>query len=272
MTLFQALFLGILQGITEFVPISSSGHLVLVRWLLGWGEPDLTYDIVVHVGTLVAVVGHFWRDLLALVRGWLESLRLRRWHTPQAKIAWLLLISAIPGGLLGVLFSDYFEALFGSPRGVSLLLIVTGVILLTSEWLSKRQSAMEDIRLADALIMGLAQGCAIAPGISRSGATIAAGLLRGLRRAEAARFSFLMLLPITAGAAGLQLYRLLTDAGAAQSAVGAPQLLIGLAAAAISGVLAIRFLLAHLTQRGLRPFAAYCFIAGLVCFILTFVR
>jgi undecaprenyl-diphosphatase len=131
---------------------------------------------------------------------------------------------------------------------------------------------MEDIRTVDALVMGLGQALAIAPGISRSGATMAAGLLRGLRRAEAARFAFLMLIPITVGAAGLQILRLITTPVAVETAVGVPQLLIGLVTSAISGVLAVRFLLAHLTRRGLRPFAYYCFGAGLFFFILTFIR
>jgi undecaprenyl-diphosphatase len=272
MTLFQAFALGILQGITEFVPVSSSGHLVLVRWLLGWSEPDLTFDILVHVGTLFAVVGYFRHDLVDLTRAWLESLRLRRWHTPQARVAWLLLLSAVPGGLLGFLFSAFFETLFGAPRAVSLLLLVTGSLLLLGEWLSRRQAMMEDIRTMDALVMGFGQALAIAPGISRSGSTMAAGLLRGLRRSEAARFAFLMLLPITVGAAGLQIFRLITVPGAMENAVGVPQLLIGLVTSAFSGVLAVHFLLAHLTRRGLRPFAYYCFGAGLFFFILTFVR
>jgi undecaprenyl-diphosphatase len=272
MTLFQAFALGILQGVTEFVPVSSSGHLVLVRWVLGWSEPDLTFDVLVHVGTLLAVVGYFWRDLIDLTRAWLESLRLRRWHTPQARVAWLLLLSAVPGGLLGFLFNDFFEMLFAAPRAVSLLLLVTGMLLLIGERLNTRQAAMEDIRTMDALVMGLGQSLAIAPGISRSGSTMAAGFLRGLRRAEAARFAFLMLIPITVGAAGLQVFRLITVPGAMENTVGVPQLLVGLVTSAFSGVLAVRFLLAHLARRGLRPFAYYCFGAGFFCFMLTFIR
>ncbi|MBC7236612.1 MAG: undecaprenyl-diphosphate phosphatase [Chloroflexi bacterium] len=273
MTPFQAVALSVLQGATEFLPVSSSGHLVLLPWLLGWAEPGLIYDAVVHLGTLVAVAGYFRRDLLALARAWLASVYKRKLDTPQARMSWLLLASTLPGALLGFALEGLFQALFGAPRIVALFLILTGLLLTLGEYLGRGRLSLAEMGLGDALLMGLAQGCAIAPGLSRSGATIAVGLLRGLSRAEAARFSFLMALPITLGAAGVQFLHVWTDpTPLALAGTSGLELAIGFVGAALSGLLAIRFLLAYLVRRRLRSFAYYCWGLGIVCFVLTFLR
>lgn len=265
MTLLRAVLLGILQGATEFVPVSSSGHLVLVPWALGWPNPSLAFDAVAHLGTLVAVLAYFWADIIALWRGWVRSVRERRLDTTEGRLAWLILISAIPGALLGVFLEDWFEALFASPHAVALLLLVTGVILYVSDRLARGSRLLGDVSLVDALLIGLAQGVAIAPGISRSGATISTGLLRGLDRDSAARFSFLMGIPIVAGAAAFSLLDVV-QAGAV--ATEWYTLAVGFLAAAASGYLGIRYLLRYLRSHTLRPFAYYCWAAGLIGLLL----
>jgi len=268
-TILQAVVLGLLQGVTEFVPVSSSGHLVLVPWLLGWDDPGLTYDVVVHLGTLAAVVLCFWRDVLKLLSGTWQIIRQGKATTTEARLVRLILISAIPAAVLGYLASDFVEGLLGSPRIVSLLLVVTGALLVGSERLGRRDASIEGMSLVDALVIGLAQGCAILPGISRSGATISAGLVRGLRRYDAARFSFLMAIPVIIGATGSELMGAIAEGLSASQVL---QLGAGFFAAAVAGCLAIRLLLHHLTAHTLRPFAYYCWALALAVLILSVVR
>ncbi|MHB0857607.1 MAG: undecaprenyl-diphosphatase UppP [Anaerolineae bacterium] len=267
MSAFQAVMLGLLQGATEFLPVSSSGHLVLVPWLLGWGEPGMLFSVMVHLGTLLAVFLYFWADILALLRGAWLSVRERRLDTPATRLPWLLVISAIPGAILGYLFDDYVEQLLSAPQVVALLLLVTGLLLVVSERLGRRLRTMDQMGIADAVTIGVAQALAIVPGISRSGATIAAGLGRGLQRDTAARFSFLMSLPIIAGAAGAQILSL--EHG---EAVNLGPLAIGFFVAAASGYLAIRFLLNYVRTHSLCPFAYYCWIVGLFFLVITAIR
>jgi len=261
--------MGLLQGVTEFLPVSSSGHLVLVPWLLGWPNPGLAFDAVLHLGTLLAVLAYLRAEIALIVAGWWRSLRRRRIALPEERLGWLVIVSVIPGGVLGFLAEDYFEALFGSPRSVALSLLVTGLLLVASERLGRRIRFINQAGLQDAVWIGLAQAMTIAPGISRSGATIAAGLVRGLRRDDAARFSFLMAIPITAGAAGLQLARLL---GAGIDASYGLSLAAGFAVAFLAGYAAIGFLLGHLRTHTLFPFAVYCWGFGLLALIVTYIR
>jgi len=269
MSVFQAIVLGLVQGATEFLPISSSAHLVLVPWLLGWPEPGLAFDAMVHWGTLAAVVAFFWQDLLALAKGWGRSLATRRLNDPEARLAWLILLGTIPGVLAGLLWADFFEGLFGSPAKVAGLLLATGAILAASERLGKRRRQMEDLNLLDSLLIGLAQACAIAPGISRSGATIAMGLWRGLQREAAARYSFLLATPIILGAGVLQLAKLLASGEVLGQLV---PLVIGFLSAAANGYLCIEFLLSYLRRGKLYAFAIYCWAAGAACLLLALLR
>lgn len=269
MNIVQALVLGIVQGATEFVPISSSGHLVLVPWLLDWPEPGLVFDTIVHWGTLVAVLAVFWRDLVALAQAWARSLVERSLDSTEAQLAWLIIVGTLPAALMGFLWEDFFESLFRSPGWVAALLLVTGVILALSERLGKRQRSMGDLSWLDSVLIGLAQGLAIAPGISRSGATMAMGLLRGVKREAAARYSFLLATPIILGAGLLPLAELFRA-----EVVGAvlPPLIIGFLAAAISGYLCIRVLLAYLQRGRLYVFAIYCWLAGIMSLTLALMR
>jgi undecaprenyl-diphosphatase len=259
--LIQALVLGALQGATEFLPVSSSGHLVLVPWLMGWENPGILFDTTVHLGTLVAVLTYFRHDLTGLLIAWFRSLSSRDRSDDQARLAWLLVVGTIPAVILGYLLEGFFERLFGRPLWVSALLVLTGLMLALSERLGKRRRRLESLGWHNALIIGLAQACAIAPGISRSGATIAGGLSQGLTREEAARFSFLLSAPVILGTGIFKLIGALS--------VGIPSgqwavLLLGFVVSALSGYLFIRFLLAYVRHHRLYPFAIYCACVGMV--------
>lgn len=269
MSLLRAIILGIIQGATEFIPVSSSGHLVLVPWLLGWPEPGLMFDTVLHLGTLLAVLAYFWRDWWRLITAWLRGLAHWRWDDPDARLAWLLVLGTIPAAVLGFFLEDFFESLFGQPAWVAVFLLVTAVLLAASEWLGRRQRRIEGLRWPDALLIGLGQAMAIAPGISRSGATMAAGLARGLERPAAARFSFLLATPVILGAGVFQLLDLfaLPDPMAQ-----VPALLVGFVAAALSGYLCIWGLLRYLQRGRLYPFAAYCALAGSAALVVALLR
>ena len=269
MTIFQALLLGILQGATEFLPISSSGHLVLVPWLLNWQKPGLTFDTIVHLGTLVAVVIYFRRDIWRIFIGLLATLRERSLVNDDGRLGWLIALGSVPAAVIGFLLEDFFEALFGAPLIVSCLLLVTGLILFLSERASKRDRSLTAIGVKDSLLIGLAQAGAIAPGISRSGATIAAGLGLNVNREAAARFSFLLALPIILGAG---LFKLKDTLEIGISGGEATVLVAGFLAAAISGYACIYFLLAYVRRHSLYIFAWYCWAFGLLCLIVALVR
>ena len=269
MTPLQAIILGLLQGLTEFLPVSSSGHLVLVPWLLGWSVPGVSFDVVVHLGTLLAIVAHLWDQVGQLIRGAWQLLTKGRITSPESRLAWLVVVSAVPGGLLGFFLEDLFAQIFHAPLAVAALLVVTGVLLVICDRLARVTRVMGDLRTSDALLIGLAQGAAIAPGISRSGATISAGLLRGLSREDAGRFAFLMALPIIAGATGFSLLKLATegiDPG------GVALLVLGFCSALISGYVAIRFFLRYIREHSLRPFAYYCWGMAALSLIVAAVR
>lgn len=267
--MFQALILGIVQGATEFLPISSSGHLVLVPWLLGWEDPGLAFDAFLHLGTLVAVLAYFRHDLWRLALAWISSVRERSLSDPQARLAWLIILGTLPAVVMGFTLEGLFERLFAAPLWVSIFLLVTGLLLFLGERVRKSESRMESLTWLDALLIGLAQGVALAPGVSRSGATISAGLWRGLGREEAARFSFLLATPAILGANLLQLWELARLSGVGEVA---STFLLGFLAAAVSGYLAIRFFLAFLKRRSLYPFSLYCWLLGTLTLLLALLR
>ena len=277
MNIIQAIILGILQGATEFIPVSSSAHLVLVPWVLGWPSPGLFFDTMLHWGTLAAVVIYFWRDWIAIIKGFVRSLRQTgpwssapggRLTDANNRLAWAIILGSVPAVILGFLFEDYFESLFSSPTAVGAFLIVTAAILSISERLGRRVRTLDRITIVDSLAIGLAQAAAIAPGISRSGATIAAGLGRGLTRDAAARFSFLLGTPAILGAGILQLLGLLQGADATTAW---PAAIAGMLMAAVVGYLCIKFLLAYLRRGSLYIFAGYCALVGLAVVIANLI-
>ncbi len=266
MEILQALVLGIVQGLSEFLPISSSGHLVLLPAALHWPAPPLVFDTTVHLGTLLALLIVFWRDLLQLLRAWWDGLRKRRpLATAESRLAWWIILGTIPALLAGLLLEDRFEALFGTPRAVGGFLLLTALLLVLADLLGRRRRDLPELTWPDALLIGIGQAAAIAPGLSRSGTTIAVGMFRQLSRPAAARFSFLLSVPIVAGAGLSQLAKLLLRGG---GALESAPLAVGFLAAAACGYAAIRFLLAYLRRGPFYPFAVYCGVVGLLAIIL----
>lgn len=273
MTIFQAILLGIIQGLTEFLPISSSAHLVLAPYLLGWHIPaqdEFVFDILVQVGTLVAVFAYFWQDLWAIARGFVAGV----WHkqpfaTSEACLGWYLILATLPAALIGLLIQDLVETAFNSPTVTALFLLGTAGLLILAESLGKRNRALESLKWKDALWIGFFQALALFPGISRSGATITGGILRHLDRRTAAHFSFLMAVPVMLAAGLFAISDLLRMPGYLSRV---PALAAGFLTAAIVGYFSIRWLLGFLTRRSLYPFAAYCFCAGLAVLVMTLIR
>lgn len=265
MSTLQALILGIVQGATEFLPVSSSGHLALIPWWIGWDIPeDLIFAVAAHLGTLTAVLIYFWRDWLAVLRGALHIATTRRVNTDESRLVGLLAVGTLPI-VLGAMLHGLLEDLFQAPAVVAVCLLGTALLLTVSERLSARQTAnqtpIEGMTWLDALLIGMAQLLAILPGISRSGSTIAAGLARGISREDAARYSFLLGTPAILGAG---LITAIQAAGGYGGTVEWPTLLVGFMSAAVVGFAAIALLLAFVRRHKLYGFAIYCAAFGLV--------
>ena len=266
MTSLQAAMLGVLQGLGEFLPISSSGHLIVVPWLLGWREHSLAFDVALHLGTLGAVVAAFAGDWWRLIASGLRGLaRGRPLHEPEARLLWLLALASVPGGLAGLLLERWAETVFRAPGLVAVAMAALGAVLLLADRCAIGPAEAIAMTTRDAVLIGLAQSLAIVPGVSRSGATISMALFLGYRREEAARFSFLLATPITFGAAALKVPHLLRggDLG---------PVLICMATAAVFGFLAIRLLLAYVRVRNYRPFVYYRFLFAVLVLGLLLVR
>ena len=257
--LFQAIVMGIVQGLTEFLPVSSSGHLIIVPALLGWKDPfidSLVFSVMLHLGTLLALLVYFRAEWLRLIPAWLASLRDRSLgEDPERRLAWLLLASTIPAVIAGVLLNDLAESTFRSPNLVALTLVIGGVILWLAERLSTRSRSMGDLTFGEAIGIGVAQALALVPGISRSGISISAGLYFGLDRQSAARFSFLMATPIIAGAGLFEARKIVTGEAGVDVSMG--PLIAGMTAAFIAGMLAIAGLLRFLRSNPTTVFVLY---------------
>lgn len=258
MTTFQAVVLGLIQGLGEFLPISSSGHLVIIPDLLGWQYQGLTFDVLLHLGTLLAIVAYFYNDWVKIIKDGLAAPK-----SPDGKILWLLIIATIPGGLAGLFLEDLAEHTLRAPWIIATTLIVFGVIL----WLADRKAGRGDSALSvkTALIIGCAQALALIPGTSRSGITITAALFLGFSRPEAARVSFLLATPITAAAAVLALRHL------TMAEVTVP-LLCGFAASLLSGWAAIAFLLKYVQTRTYAVFVVYRILLGIAIIGFIYLR
>lgn len=244
----EALILGIVQGLTEFLPVSSTAHLILFPWFFGWtGEVDtLLFDIALHTGTLIALLACFWRD-------WIELI------TKKQKLFGLIVLASIPAGVAGYLLNNFAERALREPLIISLMLVAIGFLMLIAEKASKYKD-MEKTGLKDAIIIGIAQAIAIIPGVSRSGITISAGLFRGLKREASARFSFLLSTPIIAGATMLHFKKLFTT----QENYNLQLFAIGFITSSITGLIAIKFLLTFLKKHPLNVFVYYRFILAVV--------
>jgi undecaprenyl-diphosphatase len=266
MGLLEALVLGIVQGATEFLPVSSSGHLVILPAALGWVSPPLVFDTTVHLATLLALVAVFWRDFIALLVAWWQGLRNGRpLGTTESRLAWWVILGTVPAALTGVFLEKTFESLFASPHAAGVFLLLTAVVLVLAEVFGRRRRELGDMGWLDSLIIGIGQAAAIAPGLSRSGTTISCAMYRGFNRPAATRFSFILSAPIIAGAGISQLLKLV---GPGTLPAGAPELIVGFLAAAICDYAAIRLFLGYVRRRLLYPFAVYCAMAGVLAITL----
>jgi undecaprenyl-diphosphatase len=269
MTFLQSIILGIIQGASEFLPISSSGHLVLTPYLFGWTlspEETFIFDVLVQVATLFAVIVYFWKDLIGILQSFLAGIVKRNpFQDLESRLGWYLILSTIPAGIAGVLFKDTFEQAFSNPKAAALFLLGTSALLIIGESFGKRIRSLETINWIDSLIIGLFQILALFPGISRSGSTITGGLLRGLDRNSSAKYSFLMAVPVMFAAGLLASIDLIQSPGLFSQL---PVYLAGFIAAALIGYLAIRWFIAYLSNQSLYLFAGYCFLTGLVMLLL----
>jgi undecaprenyl-diphosphatase len=268
----QALVLGIVQGLTELLPISSSGHLILVPWLADWRyleeHPGFnkTFDVALHLGTLVAVVAYFWDDLVRLVAAWFRSVQARAIRNAEEHVAWLVIVATIPAVIVGAVGEGFIEEHLGEPWQIAILLALFAVVL----WLADRTPERRETRslgFGEGLGVGFAQALALMPGVSRSGVTISAGRFLGLDRESAARFSFLLLVPVTFGAV---VFKGLTDVVLADLPPGSGgPFLVGMLASAASGFVAIDLLLGYVRRHSYTPFVVFrlavaAFVLGLI--------
>lgn len=268
MDIFQAIILGVVQGLTEFIPVSSSAHLIIVPWALGWSDPGLSFDVALHLGTLLALLIYFADDWIRLIRAGIASIIERKLGgIADRKLAWLIVIGSIPGAIAGVLGESKIEELFHQPNAphnasamiaMGIIIALLGAVLFAVERIARHVRELDAASLQDAILIGLAQAVAIFPGVSRSGATITAGLALGFQRQAAARFSFLLSAPIIAGAGAKSMLNMYGDLK--RGAIGSSELALfasGFAAAAITGYFCIRFLLNFLQKNSADIFVYY---------------
>jgi undecaprenyl-diphosphatase len=253
--------LGIVQGLTEFAPVSSSGHLILVPWLFHWSiltneSLNKTFDVALHMGTFVGAVAYFWRDIARFLAAWVRSIRRRSVATVDERLAWFLVIGTIPGAIAGALFEDVVEEKLGQPWLIAVMLAVFGIVLYAVDRRARRTRELHHLRLAGVVVIGLAQAAALQPGVSRSGVTITAARGLGLAREAAARFSFLLSLPIIGGAGVYKGFKLLTGEEHIPPGFTWP-FVWGIVASAVSGFVVIWGLLSYLRRRDFAPFVLY---------------
>jgi undecaprenyl-diphosphatase len=271
MDLVRAAILGIVQALSEFLPISSSGHLILIPALFRWPDQGLAFDVGLHVGTLLALLLYFWRAWLGMITATLRDLpahglRIRE-HSRESQLLWLIALGSIPAAIVGLLFNSWIEDNVRQAWIVALALAGVGVILLLAERRGKRSRALHSLGVADAVIIGLAQACALLPGVSRSGATISAGLFRDLERDDAARFAFLLGTPAFVGAALLKAKDLSGQSGREFAGLG-----IGFACSAVVGFIVIHLLMRYLRTRSLAPFVYYRWGVAALTLIIAGIR
>lgn len=282
MDLIQAIVLGLVQGLAEFLPISSSAHLIIVPWLLGWPSPGIAFDAALHLGTLAAVLAYFWRDLIAMAAALpralmapVATLRAEPGHDDlDGRLALLIAIGTIPGAIAGLLGESALERLYHGESGTSNMAIIAiaialmalGALLWIAERTARHIRSLSSLRLPDAVVIGIAQALALVPGVSRSGSTLTAGLFRDFKRADAARFSFLLGIPIIA-VAGLKGLLDISEAGFGNGELA--YCAVGILVSAISGYFAIWGLLRYLQRSSTAVFIAYRFILGLALIALV---
>jgi undecaprenyl-diphosphatase len=263
MTLFQAIVLGAVQGVTEFLPISSTAHLALTPWFFGWPDPGLSFDVSLHVGTLIALLLFFRAEWLQLVQGGIALLRGNR-RAPNAQMALYLILATIPALIVGALFSHQADTTLRHPLVIASALIVLAIVLIVAERVGRRKTELKDMSMADAVAVGCAQALAIIPGVSRSGVTITAGLFRGMTREAAARFSFFLSTPVIGAAVAKTIFDGIRHgfSEANPTAIAA-----GIAVSGIVGYLSIAFLLRYLATHSTYIFVYYRIVLGVLIIV-----
>jgi undecaprenyl-diphosphatase len=270
---FQALVMGIVQGLTEFLPISSSGHLILVPYLFGWTDPfleSLAFSVVLHAGTLAALLVYFREDWLRLIPAFFASLRDRSLSSdPDRRLIWLLVLSTLPAAVIAIFLNDLAETTFRHAGLVAVMLVVGGLILWLADRWGPRTHTIDRLTPRGAVGIGFAQALALIPGVSRSGISMSAALFAGLGRADAARYSFLMATPITAMAVAYETLKIVRgEVGGAEPVT----LLVGVVASFVSGILAIEVLLRYLRTRSFNIFVVYRFVLAAVVLVVFLTR
>ena len=265
MTIFHALILGVIQGLTEFIPVSSTAHLLVAEHFMGLdpnNEALFSFSVLIQLGTLVSVFIFYWQDLLRLLKAFFE----KPFSTAENKLAWYVIIATLPALLFGFALKDVVEVLFRDPLGEAALRLFTAAVLLfLAEWLTKKNRALDSMTWLDALFIGIMQVIAVFPGASRSGMTIAGGMFRGFDRPSAARFAFLMSVPVMLAAGGSEMLDVIQMPDLGEFL---PLLAVGFVTAAIVGWFAIRWLIDYLGKRSLYVFAVYCALAGGIVYFL----
>jgi len=279
MTILQAIILGIVQGLTEFLPVSSSAHLVLLPYLAGWNLDQgfaFVFDVLVQSGTLAAVIFYFRKDLLEIIKAWLQGIKQRQlFANENSRMGWYLILATIPAGLAGLLLKDKVEAAFSNPVITAVFLFFTSILLVGAEMYHRQVEragtgkSLGKMTVADAVVVGIFQALSIFPGISRSGATISGGIFRKMDRRGAARFAFLMSIPIMLAAGVLGVKDLLDVPNLGQMVV---LVAVGFILAGVVGYLVIRWFIGYLRGKSLLPFAAYCAVLALVVVAVTYFR
>ena len=271
MPIFHVVILGIVQGLTEFLPISSTAHLHLVTWLLGWNTETLTFDIMLHLGTLIAVILYFFRDWVQIIG---QALGMQVGGDEELKqnraLLWLLVIGSIPVGVAGLLFEKKADTVWRTPLVMGIMLIAIGVVIWFAERAGQKERDLGAVNLADASVIGLGQALAVVPGCSRSGITISVGLFRSLTRESAARFSFLLSTPAIAAAAAKAAYDIYKHGGMHEMA--SAQFVVGVAVSAATGCAVIAWFLRYLRNASLMPFVYYRIAFGILVLVLAAVR
>lgn len=262
MNIFQAITYGLVQGLGEFLPISSSAHLVALPQILGWQDPGLSFDIALHIGTLFALIAFFWKDWLNLIKAGFTDIK-----STNGKLFWFIIVASIPGALVGKLLEEKAETIFRNLLLIGLMLIIMGIILYLAEKLGKKLDSVEKIGFWRSFGIGVSQALALIPGVSRSGITITTGLFLGLNKEAAARFSFLLSMPIVLGAGLLKLKDIVHT-----PAQQMPAVMIGVIVSGITGFLCIKFLLNYLKTKGFGIFVIYRLIVGTFFILVYFLK
>lgn len=260
MTIIQAIVFGIIQGVAEFLPISSTAHIILIPWLLGWNDPGAAFDVALHLGTAAAVIIFFFNDWIYLIRAGFTRVR-----SEEGRLFWCIVLATIPGGLAGVMLDKYVKN-FRDPALIGVMLILMGIILYAADRYGRRDIELEDMGFGRSLIIGISQVFAIIPGVSRSGITMSTGRFLGIRREDTARFTFLLSTPIVL-ADGL--YHL-KDMGSVP--VERVPFIVAVITSAVVGIISIKFLLDYLKRKGFGVFAVYRFILGAAVIAISFLR